>query len=456
MADAPGSRLPATTSFAATPGGGPSAGGTMAAIAPYFRGDVIFALAIVMIILFMLIPVPTFLLDFGLSISVALSVMILMTVLFIQHPLDFSTFPTVLLVATSLRLALNVASVRLILENGHEGPDAAGHVIEAFGTFIVGGEYVIGTIVFAILVIVNFVVITKGSGRIAEVAARFTLDAMPGKQMAIDADMSAGLITEDEAKMRRKKLEQESTFYGAMDGAAKFVRGDAIAGLLIVFVNVIGGIIIGVGLARYVAGRCGEELYAPHHRRRPCDADPGLIVSVSAGLLVSKAGVEGSADQALFDQFSRYPRAMAMSAGLIAALGLVPAIPAAPFLTLAAVIGGLAYMSSQRQARADKKRIEAKTAKPAASNRRRSRSPRRSRWIRSGSNSATACSRSCKAKAATSSPTRSRACADNSRKIWATCSRPCASRTIFNFPPALTPCASRKLNPVAAKCAPAC
>jgi flagellar biosynthesis protein FlhA len=364
MADAPGSRLPATTSFAATPGGGPSAGGTMAAIAPYFRGDVIFALAIVMIILFMLIPVPTFLLDFGLSISVALSVMILMTVLFIQHPLDFSTFPTVLLVATSLRLALNVASVRLILENGHEGPDAAGHVIEAFGTFIVGGEYVIGTIVFAILVIVNFVVITKGSGRIAEVAARFTLDAMPGKQMAIDADMSAGLITEDEAKMRRKKLEQESTFYGAMDGAAKFVRGDAIAGLLDRFRQRHRRHRHRCRLARYVAGRCGEELHAPHHRRRPCDADPGLIVSVSAGLLVSKAGVEGSADQALFDQFSRYPRAMAMSAGLIAALGLVPAIPAAPFLTLAAVIGGLAYMSSQRQALAAQKEIEAKTAKP--------------------------------------------------------------------------------------------
>ena len=341
MADVPGSRLPATTTFAATPGGGPTAGGTMAALAPYFRGDVIFALAIVMIILFMLIPVPTFLLDFGLSISVALSVMILMTVLFIQHPLDFSTFPTVLLVATSLRLALNVASVRLILENGHEGPDAAGHVIEAFGTFIVGGEYVIGTIVFAILVIVNFVVITKGSGRIAEVAARFTLDAMPGKQMAIDADMSAGLITEDEAKMRRKKLEQESTFYGAMDGAAKFVRGDAIAGLLIVFVNVIGGIVIGVvsrdmsladAAKNYTLLTIGDGLVTQI---------PALIVSVSAGLLVSKAGVEGSADQALFDQFSRYPRAMAMSAGLIAALGLVPVIPAAPFLTLAAVIGRL-------------------------------------------------------------------------------------------------------------------
>jgi flagellar biosynthesis protein FlhA len=365
MADVPGSRLPATTNFAAAPGGASAVGGTMASIAPYFRGDVIFALAIVMIILFMLIPVPTFLLDFGLSISVALSVMILMTVLFIQHPLDFSTFPTVLLVATSLRLALNVASVRLILENGHEGPDAAGHVIEAFGTFIVGGEYVIGTIVFAILVIVNFVVITKGSGRIAEVAARFTLDAMPGKQMAIDADLSAGLITEDEAKMRRKKLEQESTFYGAMDGAAKFVRGDAIAGLLIVFVNVIGGIVIGVvsrdmsladAAKNYTLLTIGDGLVTQI---------PALIVSVSAGLLVSKAGVEGSADQALFDQFSRYPRALAMTSGLLVALGLVPVIPAAPFLTLAAVIGGLAYMSFQRQAVAEQKAIEAKTAKPA-------------------------------------------------------------------------------------------
>jgi flagellar biosynthesis protein FlhA len=326
----------------------------------------LFAFGIILIILFMLIPMPTILLDFGLSISVAFSVLILMTVLFIQRPLDFSTFPTVLLVATSLRLSLNVASTRLILENGHEGTDAAGHVIEAFGEFIVGGEYVIGSIVFAILVIVNFVVITKGSGRIAEVAARFTLDAMPGKQMAIDADMSAGLITEDEAKKRRKDLEQESSFFGAMDGAAKFVRGDAIAGLLIVFVNVIGGIIIGVvsrdmsladAAKNYTLLTIGDGLVTQI---------PALIVSVSAGLLVSKAGVEGSADAALFAQFSKYPRAMAMSSGLLIALGLVPAIPTLPFVTLGALFGGLAYLSTQRDKFAAQVSIEEKTVKPVA------------------------------------------------------------------------------------------
>jgi flagellar biosynthesis protein FlhA len=364
MAD-PGSRMPATISASPVSGGGRTQS-MSASIAPYLRSDMLFAFGIILIILFMLIPMPTILLDFGLSISVAFSVLILMTVLFIQRPLDFSTFPTVLLVATSLRLSLNVASTRLILENGHEGTDAAGHVIEAFGEFIVGGEYVIGSIVFAILVIVNFVVITKGSGRIAEVAARFTLDAMPGKQMAIDADMSAGLITEDEAKKRRKDLEQESSFFGAMDGAAKFVRGDAIAGLLIVFVNVIGGIIIGVvsrdmsladAAKNYTLLTIGDGLVTQI---------PALIVSVSAGLLVSKAGVEGSADAALFAQFSKYPRAMAMSSGLLIALGLVPAIPTLPFVTLGALFGGLAYLSTQRDKFAAQVAIEEKTVKPVA------------------------------------------------------------------------------------------
>ena len=365
MSDTPSSNVPATqgTPTAAPTGAGVSGaaalGRARGAVAPLFRSDVLFALAIIAIIMFMLVPMPTAMLDSGLAISVAFSVLILMTVLFIQQPLDFSTFPTVLLVATSLRLGLNVASTRLILENGHTGRDAAGHVIEAFGTFIIKDSYVIGAIVFSILVIVNFVVITKGSGRIAEVAARFALDAMPGKQMAIDSDMSAGLITEEEAKDRRKKLEQESTFYGAMDGAAKFVRGDAIAGLLIVFVNIIGGIVIGTvsqdmslaeAASNYTILTIGDGLVSQV---------PALVVSVSAGLLVSKAGVEGSADQALFDQFSRYPRALAMSSALMLILGLVPAIPAAPFLTLAALTGGLAYLSFQRQAVVEQQRIEA-------------------------------------------------------------------------------------------------
>ncbi len=350
------SNLPSTQTAAAP---APQAGAAPMSnpLSGLFRTDVMFAFAIIGIILFMLVPMPPWILDTGLSISITFSVLILMTVLFIQAPLEFSTFPTVLLVSTSLRLGLNVASTRLILENGAEGRDAAGHVIEAFGTFIIKDSYVIGAIVFAILVIVNFVVITKGSGRIAEVAARFTLDAMPGKQMAIDSDLSAGLLTEEEAKDRRKKLEQESTFFGAMDGAAKFVRGDAIAGLLIVFVNVIGGIIIGTvsqdmtlaeAASNYTILTIGDGLVSQI---------PALIVSVSAGLLVSKAGIEGSADQALFEQFARYPRAMAMSSGLMLIMGLIPAIPAVPFLTLAAITGFMAYMSFQRIDREEAEKV---------------------------------------------------------------------------------------------------
>src|SRR5213596_3007296 len=210
------------------------------------RGEVGLAVAIVGIVVLLIIPIPAFLLDGLLSISITSSVLILMTSLLIKKPLEFTAFPTVLLVATLFRLALNIATTRLILSHGHEGAHGAGHVIETFGKMMMGGNFAIGVIVFAILVVVNFVVITKGSGRIAEVAARFTLDSMPGKQMAIDADLSAGLIDEKIAKERRKALEAESNFFGAMDGASKFVRGDAIAGLLIVFINVVGGIIIGV------------------------------------------------------------------------------------------------------------------------------------------------------------------------------------------------------------------
>ncbi|HNS44892.1 MAG TPA: FHIPEP family type III secretion protein, partial [Alphaproteobacteria bacterium] len=210
-----------------------------------FRGDLALAVGIVIILMFMLVPMPPTMVDIGLSISITFSVMILMITLFIRRPLEFSTFPTILLISTALRLGLNLASTRLILSEGDQGHEAAGKIIEAFGVFMIQGNYVVGGIVFAILVIVNFIVITKGSGRIAEVAARFSLDAMPGKQMAIDSDMSAGIITEEEAKKKRAELQQESTFFGAMDGAAKFVRGDAIAGLLVTFINLLGGIIIG-------------------------------------------------------------------------------------------------------------------------------------------------------------------------------------------------------------------
>jgi flagellar biosynthesis protein FlhA len=213
--------------------------------APESRRDVGFAFGIVVILAVLFLPIPTFLIDVGLAMSIALSVLILMVALWIQKPLDFSSFPTILLIATMLRLSLNIATTRVILANGHEGVNAAGFVISGFSQFVMSGDFVIGLIVFAILITVNFMVITKGATRIAEVGARFTLDAMPGKQMAIDADLSAGLIDEETAKTRRKELEDESSFFGAMDGASKFVRGDAIAGLMITFINIIGGIVIG-------------------------------------------------------------------------------------------------------------------------------------------------------------------------------------------------------------------
>ncbi len=318
------------------------------AMANFLRGDVALAVGIVAILIFMLIPIPTWVLDIGLTVSILFSVFILMLVLSIKTPLEFSTFPTVLLIATALRLGLNVASTRLILGEGHTGQDAAGQVIEAFGGLIIQGSYVVGGIVFAILVIVNFVVITKGSGRIAEVAARFTLDAMPGKQMAIDADLSSGLITEEEAKERRKKLENESNFFGAMDGASKFVRGDAIAGLLIVFINIIGGIIIGTVQQGLTLGDAASTYTILTIGDGLVSQIPALIVSIGAGLLVSKAGVEGSADQALLDQFSAHPKAMAFSAILMVGLALIPGVPFPPFAFIAALCGGMAYLSWKR------------------------------------------------------------------------------------------------------------
>lgn len=327
---------------------GSGLGRAQAILGGAMHGNVLLALAIVAILLFMLVPIPPILLDLGLSISVTLSVIILMLVLFIVTPLEFSTFPTVLLITTALRLGLNVASTRLILSNGQNGDDAAGQIIQAFGSFIIQDSYVVGGIVFAILVIVNFVVITKGSGRIAEVAARFTLDAMPGKQMAIDADLSAGMITEDEAKARRSRLEQESSFFGAMDGAAKFVRGDAIAGLLIVFINIIGGIIIGTVSYDMSLGEAASTFTILTIGDGLVSQIPALIISVSAGLLVSKAGVDGAAEQVLFEQFGRYPKALFMSAGLMFALALIPVVPAPPFMFLAAVTAGIGYLNMRR------------------------------------------------------------------------------------------------------------
>ncbi|MBN9306789.1 MAG: flagellar biosynthesis protein FlhA [Devosia sp.] len=314
--------------------------------------DIGLAIGVMAIIVVLILPLPPFLLDILLAISIVFSVLIMMTALFIQTPLEFSSFPTVLLIAAMMRLALNLATTRLILANGHNGPDAAGHVIEAFGSFVMRGNFVIGVVVFAILIIVNFIVITKGSGRIAEVAARFNLDAMPGKQMAIDADLSAGLIDEATARERRKTLEAESAFFGNMDGASKFVRGDAIAGLLITFINIIAGMVIGVlqqGLSFQEAGNnytlltVGDGLVSQI---------PSLIVSTAAGLLVSKAGVLGSADKALVAQFTSYPKALGMSSAVIGVMAFLPGMPILPFLALAGGIGYLAFRSTGKKAAA--------------------------------------------------------------------------------------------------------
>jgi flagellar biosynthesis protein FlhA len=328
------------------------------------RGDLALAIGIMAILVVLILPLPPLLLDFALAISIILSVLILMTSLFIQAPLEFSTFPTVLLISTMLRLSLNLASTRLILAHGHEGPNAAGHVIEAFGNFVMAGNFIIGIIVFTILVIVNFVVITKGSGRIAEVAARFNLDAMPGKQMAIDADLSAGLIDEKDARKRRKQLEDESSFFGAMDGASKFVRGDAIAGLLVVFINIIGGMIIGIAqqgisfadaASSYTVLTVGDGLVTQV---------PALIVSTAAGLLVSKAGLGEAADKVLLRQLSGYPKAVGMSSAVMIVMSLLPGIPTLPFLLLGGGAGVLAYMMEKRTAAAaviETKKAEAET-----------------------------------------------------------------------------------------------
>ncbi|GBD40853.1 Flagellar biosynthesis protein FlhA [bacterium HR39] len=313
------------------------------------QSDILFGLGVVAILVVLILPIPTPLLDLLLAVSMGFSVLVLMTTMFVTRPLEFSSFPTILLVATMLRLSLNLASTRLILSEGHEGPTAAGRVIAAFGSFVMQGNVVIGLVVFVILVIVNFVVITKGSGRIAEVAARFTLDAMPGKQMAIDADLSAGLIDEAEARRRRQELEEESAFYGAMDGAAKFVRGDAVAGLLITAINLVGGLVIGVvqqgvdlaeAVRTYSVLTIGDGLVSQI---------PALVISTAAGILVSKSGTRGRADEALFGQLGANPRPVAVTAALLGLLALLPGLPALPFLLLAAVVGAIARVLERRR-----------------------------------------------------------------------------------------------------------
>ena len=330
-----------------------------AKIADFIRkSDLGLAIGIMAILVVLILPLPTWMLDVSLAFSLSFSILILMTAVFVRKPLEFSSFPTILLITTMLRLALNLASTRLILGHGNEGTAASGYVIQAFGNLVMQGNFVIGLIVFAILIIVNFVVITKGSGRIAEVAARFSLDAMPGKQMAIDADLSAGLIDEKEAKARRKTIEAESNFFGAMDGASKFVRGDAIAGLLIVGINIVGGIIIGVAQKGMSFGDATHTFTLLTVGDGLVSQMPALIVSTAAGLMVSKAGVEGATDKALMGQLSFYPQALGMAA---AVMGIVAVLPGMPFL----VFGGLSVTTGSLAWYAYKRR-DARTAQAAA------------------------------------------------------------------------------------------
>ena len=324
-------------------------------------------LLIVLILSMMVLPLPTFVLDVFFTFNIAMSVMVMLVALYTTKALDFSVFPSVLLVTTLLRLSLNVASTRVVLLEGHTGPDAAGKVIEAFGHFLVGGNYAVGIIVFIILTVINFVVVTKGAGRIAEVGARFTLDAMLGKQMAIDADLNAGLIGEDEARRRRKEIADEADFYGSMDGASKFVRGDAIAGILILLINMVGGMLIGVmehdmtagGAAKaYVMLTIGDGLVAQI---------PALVISIAAGLVVSRVGNDGDVGGQVIGQLFGDPRVLGISAGIMGLMGMIPGMPNFVFLLIAAGLGYLAWHGVQKAASPKvKEAAEKKAAEQAA------------------------------------------------------------------------------------------
>ncbi len=313
------------------------------------KSDVIVAISIVFVIFIMIVPLNSIMIDIFLTLSLSLSILILFIGMYIQRPLDFSVFPSILLITTLFRLSLNIATTRIILVRGDEGAVAAGKIIKAFGSFIVGGNYVVGAVVFLILVIINFVVITKGAGRVAEVAARFTLDAMPGKQMSIDADLSAGLINDSEARARRERIELESDFYGAMDGASKFVRGDAIAGIIIIFVNIIGGLIIGVvqkdmaftdALSIYTILTIGDGLVSQI---------PALLTSTAAGIIVTRAASQSNLGKDVIKQMFTQPKAMMLASVIILCIGMVPGIPMFPFLILSSAAFGMGHFMKKQQ-----------------------------------------------------------------------------------------------------------
>jgi len=323
-------------------------------------------LIVFLILAMMVLPLPAFVLDLLFTFNIALALIVLMVSAYTKRPLDFAAFPTVLLLTTLMRLSLNVASTRVVLTSGHTGPAAAGKVIESFGHFVIGGNFAVGLIVFAILVVINFMVVTKGAGRIAEVAARFTLDAMPGKQMAIDADMNSGLIDDKEARRRRAEIALEADFYGAMDGASKFVRGDAVAGILVLFINVIGGLAIGVlqhdldistAIDNYVLLTIGDGLVAQI---------PALVISIAAGLIVSRVGKDDNdVGTQIVNQMFATPRALAITATILFLLGIIPGMPTIVFLLLAGGCGYLAWFLVARS-EADKKQAAAVAAAPAA------------------------------------------------------------------------------------------
>ncbi|MDD3845997.1 MAG: flagellar biosynthesis protein FlhA [Syntrophorhabdaceae bacterium] len=308
------------------------------------KSDMLIAVSVVFVIMIMIVPLNSFFIDIFLSMSISISLVILFIAMYIKRPLDFSVFPSILLIVTLFRLSLNIASTRLILVHGDEGAQAAGKIIKGFGSFIVGGNYVVGAVVFLILMIINFVVITKGAGRVAEVAARFTLDAMPGKQMSIDADLNAGLIDDTAARKRRERVEMEADFYGAMDGSSKFVRGDAIAGIIIIFVNIIGGLVIGVvqkgmsindALSVYTLLTIGEGLVAQI---------PALLTSTAAGIIVTRAASESNLGSDVVSQLSTQPRALMLASFVILSIGMVPGIPLVPFLILSSITYGVSHV----------------------------------------------------------------------------------------------------------------
>ncbi len=340
---------------------GPHAGKVAAGMAPLF---------VVLMLAMMVLPLPPFLLDLLFTFNIALALMVMMVAAHMVKPLDFAALPAVLLVTTLLRLSLNVASTRVVLLEGHNGPGAAGQVIESFGHFLIGGNFAVGLIVFAILVVINFIVVTKGAERIAEVGARFTLDAMPGKQMAIDADLNAGLIDEQEAKRRRAEVGEEADFFGSMDGASKYVRGDAMAGLLILLINIVGGFIIGMAMHGLSAGQAAENYILLAVGDALVAQIPALLISVAAAMVVSRVGQEQDIGTQIRSQVFDSPKAIGITAGIVGGLGLIPGMPNLVFLLIGSALGALAWSIHRRQrlaaAQPEKKPGEAEA--PMASN----------------------------------------------------------------------------------------